>query len=1804
MRVVVAVKSMGGGGASRVTRYIAEDGIIPEREGKRRPLFSEKSNDPAGEDRTYRAANQYLSRGQGAPRKKDLIHLVVSLHEEDFENLGGNDAERKEALREVAREAMDETRSDLKVGDWRWVAGIHLNTENPHLHIVIHKEVTDRETARPRRLGNIPKRMLPHSERGVDGVIRTAGGSLGKYFTAALDRAQARAREADRTREEVVMIAPHKEERPAAEPREMAPGISGTEKGLAPDEIKDKRLEIANRAEQIRMRSPLPIDRMLDAASRNPSRGGRDLTLEIIERGPRQEPNEKLNPIEDIRAALRNRSLDDSEYRTQIEQSDWLGKHSQELRNLYERGAAIRGDTLIIPAEEHEVPGERDHLRVIQISHAHEKIREDPKTAAEFHFLARIIAGETSDAETEIKIFQYYHDRIERDADGGRLDRHNKDYKRQRADALERVLDEMRMLAREMASRETRESIDAIPSITEPSHVYKYIGDFERAAEFYSLAQEIAGRDTDPRREAHIFGYYYWKLERDDEGHKLTHEDEAGKSAAIDRTLAEMRQAVEMKEAPDTREHAEIPNNVIAFDEAARLRDNRLGSSASSDEEWQEFTEEAFDYESDDARELEEPEYEPTIEDAYSEREADAAAWQFNVAARKANVGGERIPEGLSLETREWLIEHKLPEIDRQIERGDPLLDVKDERGVVEKRGIISDINRLIQPDRENLLRRVSKAAGFAEGDAQLRPANRDELLAAKQTLRELCVHEKGELERKRELRSRLEAADKQEPGAGQPTAVDRSYLYNEHSAQHRFAIETLIASLREPQNALRNRQESPSAADARLYVSLSNDPNALRLPVSNIRIYDSIEKLADGAKLPLSFRSGQDSPALIRGLTEQEYNYRVKVAGFLKSYVNERLRDTETRLVHDRKIFRDAHRTLDQARTPEEFNRAAYDFMSKNEQQGRLISEREREWLFNARFPDHYTPEMSDLRLAWGLPRDGRRQGLHEGDIPSSPTFKAMLGDLNRRRDAKSVSQFQAALINPPERMNNPSKLPLYQMHQQLLGHEKDEIYLLAQKAKRELPRQVRPTRSDSMSPDRAGGRSIGAIPSGSKSYQEYIKTMGEINRQLIDETLLRRGEGQTISREEQAHIRQRARNLAWGRLAPSEVFSSQPSDTAPRLSNTIAKLQEEIQPRAALAAQVLDEFSGKNIPSYKDGRMPKDSLGKLEPHIRESYQQFRDYAQRTSEELYRGFEKIDGLRAEIEKARAEELMRDRKILGDVIVAQARYECAKFDHELARDFGHTFRFRIHDQSTKSNREISAFDIERRADARGVKAANDHLVQRAEDRRHVRQEVSSMDLNRHSDTLAEHQSIQQSLIDKREEEAGKAWDAYFMAREQAEGVINKYQECGEPSHAPFIDRKTLSETQEEAIKRGLVVQAEVLEQVRLTQAQEFNRPVRTDAETARLRAQLFVARTDLKVREDRANKFDRTRHLRQWEIGGGKSSLADVDRRLELAIDRTHILGNSEIHIFGRKRASDEAERLSAIRGTVIRVIVEQQDELNDKVDETKKLVEILSQAREGESESRTQTGRALPEPRFTPDELERVANNAATLRSAALLKQFNEFQRRFNGYADPKERISLNERLARARGREVMAEVFLHESTARQADFRNTEEVHPLLVEMPNGQLITQRFKDTQPQSFIELAARSLIETPADSALRESVQKALKDKQQHLQADFERSRAYHDATREITKTLSAERNNGKGTPLPAPEFSSKELALIERFANRLPDGKERDRYMAFIEPDRNVAPARQNVDDIANHRREEAAPAPEPRSLEAGRGR
>jgi hypothetical protein len=1768
MRAVVKVKPMGGKGVSRVARYIAESKLDPTREGERRPLFSDRENDLAvGDDRTYREADQYLTEGRGAPRKCDLIHFSVSFREEDFERLGADDDERKGRLREATREAMAEIQADLNVADWQWIAGIHINTPHPHVHIVVHKEVTDRKTALPRRLGKLPKRMLPHSERGKDGAIRSVNGGVAGHFIAALDLAQERAREAGRAREEKVMAL-------TAEQVHKEPDVKWITNWL------------------------------METAYRNPSLAGRELAVEIIAREPELEPGERIKPAGDIKTALRNRSLDDSDYQTQIEQAGELSKHSKLLRDLYERGADVKGETLIIPAEEFEVPGEQDHIRVISISHAFGKFRNDPKTAVEFHSLARAIAGETADTRTEIEVFKRYYDLIESDALGRRLDRHGNDYERARAAALERTLAEMRLLAGEMAKLETRESIDIVPSITERSYVYRHIQDYERASEYYSLAQAIAGPEADLQRETQVFSYYYGKLEMDDAGHRLAPDNEAGRIEAVERTLTEMRRSVERE--PEIPEYAVTPQAIVSFDETP-------GREGNHDEEDDSFTDIAADYDAgDDTDDLDGPEYEYTLEEAYGEREAEAAAWQFNTAARKVNLSGERLrfPAGLTAATREWLIEKKRPEIDRRIENGASLYDKRDKDDSVEERGILSDANRLIRPERDEMLRRVSNTAGLAWYDdgGQVRPPDSYELAEARRILIELSVHERGEMERRRTLRSQLEAGDRREPAEDRSGVVsDRSHVFNEYTANRLARTEKLIEGLQKGLGADGEWQESARHSDSRLYVSVSTHNNAPHLPVPNIRVYDAIEKMATGAKLQLSTWVGKDGPALINGFTEKEYDYRVKVAGFLKSYIHERLRDPETRLIHDNEIFRNARKSLNQARTPEELNRKAYDFMSKNERRETPLGEQERWLLFNGRVPDHYMPEMAELRLTWGLSREGREQALRDGRLPMAPALKTMLDELESRRNVESVRQYQKALMTPPEEMRNPGRLPLYQMHKKLLGHERDYVYHLAEEMKKRLPSKERPDRTAAKGAEEAMRRAFGEVPQESKSYKEYIASLAEIKQRLLEEAVsrLNNGEG-VINSIEQTRIHNRACNLAWERLAAEEVFSSRPSELALRLSDTIAELQQETQPRARLAAQALEEFAKENIPSYANGRAPRDVLERLEPSLRERYEQLKDFASRSREELYHGFEAIDGLRQEIEKSRADELMKDRVALGNAVVAAARYECARLDYERARDYGETFRFRVRDESLQADRRISALDVERRADARGVRAAGEHSPERAEDRRGVRQGVSALDLANHAETLREHGTIHRNLTNKLEMEAERAANERILAQERAQEVARKYQERGAQLPVPFVNRKTLTATQEQTIKRGLIGHTETLKQIRAAQSQEFKRPARTEAETARLRAQLFVAQTDLQAREERASRFDRMRHLRQWEVGDEKWSLADVDRKLERLSDDAQIFGRYHLHLNGgdRKSAKDEIERLTAIREEIVARTAEQRSELSDKVSEAAKLVEILSQAQELESERRVRTGQPMSDPKFTRDEFERVADNAATTRDAAMLRQVCEFEGKSNSYADPKERVSPERLLARAFGRETMAEVFLHESAERLSNFQDRKEVQPLLIETPDGRLITHRLKDTEPRSILERIARPLVEAPAEREMREAIQIALKNQQHQLASDLEKSRSYYEAAREIADSISLDRNNGRPVSLPAPEFSPKEEMNIEIYAERLTDERQREHYLGQIHHERGSTPFRQAAPDKSDHSREASTLAPEVPAISVGRGR
>ncbi len=200
MKVIAVVKNgIGGSGISQATRYVARRERDEDREGAQpRKLFSERED-----NLSFHQANRLLGNGDD-PRTPDLLHLVISLEkEEDFNRLGSSEDSRQQALRETTRDTMKEMTDDLHAGDLRWVAGTHRNTDNPHVHLLIHRDYGDRETKKAKRLKTLPKEMRVSWERAEDGSRMTNPGSLSRTFEAFLEARMERAKQVEKARAEI-----------------------------------------------------------------------------------------------------------------------------------------------------------------------------------------------------------------------------------------------------------------------------------------------------------------------------------------------------------------------------------------------------------------------------------------------------------------------------------------------------------------------------------------------------------------------------------------------------------------------------------------------------------------------------------------------------------------------------------------------------------------------------------------------------------------------------------------------------------------------------------------------------------------------------------------------------------------------------------------------------------------------------------------------------------------------------------------------------------------------------------------------------------------------------------------------------------------------------------------------------------------------------------------------------------------------------------------------------------------------------------------------------------------------------------------------------------------------------------------------------------------------------------------------------------------------------------------------------------------------------------------------------------------
>ena len=182
MKVIVSVQAKRASSRGLI-HYIAHSKLDAAREVSGREIFNEKADEI-----TAQKANEFLKKDITPKRvsNEELHHLVISLRAEDFERLGEDEQERQNSLKEITRRAMKQLEKELGADKLNWAAGVHRNTENPHVHIAIQKEYFDKNLEK-KILSKIPVKLLPHYEKNEAGEKVLVVGSLIESATDKLD---------------------------------------------------------------------------------------------------------------------------------------------------------------------------------------------------------------------------------------------------------------------------------------------------------------------------------------------------------------------------------------------------------------------------------------------------------------------------------------------------------------------------------------------------------------------------------------------------------------------------------------------------------------------------------------------------------------------------------------------------------------------------------------------------------------------------------------------------------------------------------------------------------------------------------------------------------------------------------------------------------------------------------------------------------------------------------------------------------------------------------------------------------------------------------------------------------------------------------------------------------------------------------------------------------------------------------------------------------------------------------------------------------------------------------------------------------------------------------------------------------------------------------------------------------------------------------------------------------------------------------------------------------------------------------
>lgn len=722
-----------------------------------------------------------------------------------------------------------------------------------------------------------------------------------------------------------------------------------------------------------------------------------------------------------------------------------LHRVNPEARDLYEHGATLYEDTLVIPRETHHEPPS-DQIRLGSLTHAVKTFTpllgatEARTPAQEFVTLGRDIAGRTADGDTHLAVFREFYRQIQRD-DAGRWRTPS-----EQAAQLPVVLENMRELAEAMRAQEW--TPEPAPTLA--------LEDWERGFELRQRAAEHERQGPLSR---------VW----DDSATLSEDESHRPQSPVL---------------APDSpAEHeAQRSGPAIGYERIAlRELPPRLPAGLTREQD------ERLRYEV-------LPSLDRQIEsglppaDIYRQLAAQTAAAtqraQEHAALHRLNAHASDVASAPRIATARALYTLQTLGV------VEPAVIAAHNFSTAERAAALDTVGRRLAQDYRGQVAQLNQFAALEQQREQLQQQAIGYAAARRETpaFQQLLAHSQTQTGAARAL-TRRHLADQvispeidrqQTANAAQLEALQQTLRHTtgheSHTAQEaRAALTPDLRRMRAALNQLAAERATlpiarPPAPDKHpnpLYIG-TPQTHGLRLAVGNRQEYQTLLEVAAQVKAPVQFYPDRTSPAL-----DGHSETRQQVSGFVREYVAYRLRDPDTRLLNSHRLFREFNTRLDEARTPtelrqtvaairqENYARAHYPerFAEENAaarasgaQVRRPLNEGELRRLLLAPAPAHYTPEMQAWRIDYltqSRDKATHLRGLAEGRVAPSPALQTLLQEFTRTQNAdphrqdRNIRAFLGDYLNPPDAQRNRfSRHNLYELRTQLGPAERDYLY------------------------------------------------------------------------------------------------------------------------------------------------------------------------------------------------------------------------------------------------------------------------------------------------------------------------------------------------------------------------------------------------------------------------------------------------------------------------------------------------------------------------------------------------------------------------------------------------------------------------------------------------------------------------------------------------------------------------------------------------------------------------------------------